>query len=150
MRDRRITRRVGRMIVWLSYPLYFPLVRGFGLWRTGSDLMRHLPDHTADAETTAPEAIMEDQVQRGSLRYKTRNYGLFCGLLLVMFFAVWLYDIFWENQPIFGPVCIQLGALICMLAGQFIFLSFSNWTIRNGRPGSFAEFISNGRNLWPR
>lgn len=150
MKNSKPRKRISRMIVWLSYPLYSPLVRGISLFRSGSELVRHLPEHATEADTTSPQAILQDQNRRRAARYRTRNYGIFCGSLLMMFVTIWFYEVFWEGQSILGPVCIQISALVCMLSGQFVFFSFSNWTIRNGRPGSFAEYIADGRNLWPR
>lgn len=143
-------KRMGRVAVWLTYPLYGPFARGLSLMRTGLRMARDLPELTTDQKSISSDDLQKNLSQTRQARIKTRNYGVFCVLLLILFTLLWFYDVFWEKQSIMGPICIQLAALITMLAGQFLFLSFSNWTMRQGRPGSFSEFMSNGRNLWPR
>ncbi|WP_338333648.1 hypothetical protein [Acetobacter sp. LMG 32666] len=150
MKTRKGLKRLGRVSLWLAYPLYGPFTKGMSLLRTGSHLVRNLPEMTTEGVTETVEEITADTHERTRIRVRTRNYGLFCGVLLMLMSMMWLYDVFWENQFIFGPASIELAAVIIMLSGQFLSFSFSNWTIRRGQSGSFAEFMSNGRNLWPR
>ncbi|MCP1242767.1 hypothetical protein GOB86_12605 [Acetobacter lambici] len=150
MKTKQGLKRLGRVSLWLAYPLYGPFTKGMSLLRTGSHLVRNLPELTTDGATETVEALTADIQARTRAQVRTRNYGVFCGVLLMLMSMMWLYDVFWEKQFIFGPVCIETAAVIIMLSGQFLALSFSNWTIRRGWSGSFSEFMSNGKNLWPR
>lgn len=150
MKTKQRLKRLGRLSLWLAYPLYGPFTKGMTLLRTGSRLVRDFPEMATDDATESVETLTADIQERTRAQARTRNYTLFCGLLLMLMALMWLYDVFWEGQFIFGPVSIELAAVIIMLSGQFLALSFSNWTIRRGQSGSFSEFMSNGRNLWPR
>ncbi|MFT8948353.1 MAG: hypothetical protein ABF876_17865 [Acetobacter aceti] len=141
--------RMVRALKWLSFPFLVQFFRSYQVVRDG---MRALADMRPDQDMPAAVARsqIEDDAIRQQARSRTRRYGRFCALLLIVVIAMWGHAVFWNGEGILSPASIRSLALSLILGTQYVSLCFSNWMARSQRRGSFSDFLQDGRDFWPR
>ena len=149
MNDPKQQGRVVRAVRWLSFPFLVQFLRSYQVARDG---MRALADMRPEQDMPAAVArsqIADDAIRRQA-RSRTRRYGRFCALLLIVVIAMWGHAVFWNGEGILSPASIRSLALTLILGTQYVSLCFSNWLARSQRRGSFSDFLQGGREFWPR
>ncbi|MCE2576685.1 hypothetical protein [Komagataeibacter sp. FNDCR2] len=99
---------------------------------------------------SAVASMSQEDAMRLQARLRTRRYGRFCALLLVILLGMWAYAVIWQGQGVFSPASIRSVALTLILGSQYVSLCFSNWMARLPGRRSFSEFLQDGREFWPR
>lgn len=149
-------RRAGRALFWPILPVVFAFQPGYRATREALRILQEAPtlvpadriDRPADNDA-ASKATGLHPFALARARLKTRRIGRLFGALLALDLIWWLWLLV-GGSPLLSPGSAEGLAAAVLLGSQFLVQAHSNWQIRRGRPGSIAEFLEDGRNLWPR
>ena len=150
------SRRAGRVLLWPILPVIFAFHPGYRATREALRILQEAPtlvpaeriDRSADGDATSRATGMPQEALARA-RVKTRRTGRLFGGFLVLDLAWWLW-LSIGGTPLLHPASAESLAAAVLLGSQFLVQAHGNWQIRRGRPGSIAEFLEDGRNLWPR
>jgi hypothetical protein len=148
--------RAGRALLWPILPVLFAFRPGYRATRDALRVLQEVPTlapveriDRAAAGYATDDAVRLRLAALARARMKTRCIGrLFAGLL-ALDLAWWLWRLA-GGAPLGGPLSAEALAAAVVLGSQYLVQAHGNWQIRRGRSGSIAEFLEDGRNLWPR
>ncbi|WP_072572660.1 hypothetical protein [Granulibacter bethesdensis] len=151
----RYAGRVAKAVGWLLFPIEYAFRPSIRAAREGTRLLRDLPVITpsntfsAASSETAP-ADRNDASELSSVQKRTLMLCRLFAILMLLVLIWWCRIVFFLGRDVFSPASIELLAIAIVMGSQCLILGLTNWQARTGRAAGFLEFLSDGRNVWPR